>query len=537
MGRLISGAIIVFVVLLFVPLFLEGEDTNIKPTEPEITLPPLLLEVEDLSIKNITVPLPEEEITPPEIELPIPENLDLDLKESLGDIEPVPGGIEGQSVSRNKIQTEVTLGLGTLNNFLSNVSVSSFGGNPEGKLNYKHEAADKFSGKPSSMGYGSRSDSMYAYLSYRLNNLNFNVESSFDETEFGLQGNTDYYSKINRFVNLNMEAKYKTPRDFSISGGLNTNVANQNLTGGSSPYGGVVEYSVKPEVRVKYNFNRGSVTAFTYLEYFTSPDISSYESGYFGLGINVDYEIFKNTTIQFNTRGVWNNEHNAFLPFYLKINSDITDYFTLHVMAGYNIKQNALYNTFKEYPFIDVPQNGVGIEKNWSVSLGGQWTSIPNWIITSSLEYKNFKDRVNESKDVNSDGLFNYYLYSGNTLAANIGARWVISDIYSARFGIKAKMGDLSNNEAKFYGNASFEGLSTDGKLGGNAELVYSFYNIGTADMPELNLSIFYSPKEYLKFSLDVNDIAILLKDNRRYFLYPYLDRGFYIMLKTSILF
>ena len=60
----------------------EGRDADEEPIDPDIVLPSVILEIEDLSIEVIDAVLPEEdELLPPEREVPLPEQDVMEIKE------------------------------------------------------------------------------------------------------------------------------------------------------------------------------------------------------------------------------------------------------------------------------------------------------------------------------------------------------------------------------------------------------------------------------------------------------------------------
>jgi len=68
---------------------------DIIPEKPDIFLPSVVLEVEDISVKDIVAPLPEEKlILTPDVNFPLPGKEDLEIDESAISIEPIPSGVE-----------------------------------------------------------------------------------------------------------------------------------------------------------------------------------------------------------------------------------------------------------------------------------------------------------------------------------------------------------------------------------------------------------------------------------------------------------
>jgi len=77
--------IVLFTAFSFITFFLfsviHPVAQEMEPSEPEIVLPSVVLEIEDLSVENVRAKLPENELVPPEIEVPLPEAEELQIEE------------------------------------------------------------------------------------------------------------------------------------------------------------------------------------------------------------------------------------------------------------------------------------------------------------------------------------------------------------------------------------------------------------------------------------------------------------------------
>jgi hypothetical protein len=107
---------------------------EIEPEEPEIVLPRVLLEIEDLSVETITAGLPEDELLPEELEVPLPEPEDLVIDEP--SIMLSPPRAESTVLTREEgkyVNFEGVIGVGSRNNFMSGFSLYQFEREPEGR--------------------------------------------------------------------------------------------------------------------------------------------------------------------------------------------------------------------------------------------------------------------------------------------------------------------------------------------------------------------------------------------------------------------
>ncbi|KPJ87001.1 MAG: hypothetical protein AMS17_09975, partial [Spirochaetes bacterium DG_61] len=108
---------------------------ELEPEEPEIVLPSVILEIEDLSTELVTAALPEEEdLMIPEPQFPLPTAGELEVGEpDIDFILPQTGAPMFQLKEGKYLTAEAVLGAGTVNQFYSRISLYFLGDKPEGK--------------------------------------------------------------------------------------------------------------------------------------------------------------------------------------------------------------------------------------------------------------------------------------------------------------------------------------------------------------------------------------------------------------------
>ncbi len=225
-----------------------GISQDLEPEEPEIVLPSIILEIEDLSIESVTAALPEEEeLLAPEFRFPLPETGELEVAEPQMDFTIPETGASVYQVKEGKYLTaEAVLGTGTSNQFYSRISLYFLGEKPEGKILYQHETVDGFSSKSPGSGYNMREDRVKSFLNFNLWDIDLRTEGAFNDRERGLQGNGGFYSKINRFIDAGLEGEYRLNDRFILKGSFEASSANQLLTEGITGTEEVTEYCISP---------------------------------------------------------------------------------------------------------------------------------------------------------------------------------------------------------------------------------------------------------------------------------------------------
>jgi len=223
-----------------------GQET--EPEEPEIVLPSVILEIEDLSVEKVRAGLPEsEELPTPWREHPLPEPGELEIEEtSLGIVMPDEGS--SPPTGKKDFVAEATVGAGIPNHFFSSISLHKYGELPEGTLLFRHEMLDGFSDKPPGSGYNFREDTLKGMLRFALGEFEIKTKAEFSDFERGLQGYGNFYSKLNRSLKGAVTANYSISERLLLKGNIDGWVSSQLLTG--TPSGSQTrEIVLSPQIR------------------------------------------------------------------------------------------------------------------------------------------------------------------------------------------------------------------------------------------------------------------------------------------------
>ena len=180
--------LLLFVALVFVPAVSGGQSNAAQPAEPDIVLPEVIMQIDDLSVENVEAKLPpEEELLAPERQLPPPTVGDIPVTDPA-----VPGAAsvgEGTPpASTANLSAEAQLGGGLENTIVGKLSMKTLGADPRLSLGFSHEGADGFQGHQPGSGYRLRNDDLYGELADKLGPVDSHIQAGYRENEDGLQG-------------------------------------------------------------------------------------------------------------------------------------------------------------------------------------------------------------------------------------------------------------------------------------------------------------------------------------------------------------
>lgn len=538
-GRvMVRWVFISFVVILF---FTAGAGAGIsqelEPEEPEIILPSVVLEIEDLSIERVTAALPEdEELLPSEPQLPLPEAEELEVREPQLDLTLPPTGSSVFEIKEGKyLSAEAILGTGTANEFYSKISLFFLGERPEGKILFQHETIDGFSSESPGTGYNTREDTLDGYIDFDLKNSEFSFEGSFSELERGLQEKGSYFSKINRFVDLGVSSAYRFNDWFSLKGSISGSAANQVLTDGPPPSEQIFEYYILPSVAAEFSFQRWYFGIEPRASYRSIPDMSGLSAGrmqvrgYFGADVT-DY-----LHLDGGAGWFWSEETAHLFPFDLTLTAALGDFLSFRIGGGYRIIEYQLRDVFRAYPLSDVP---AALEDNhgWYGDVRTNWIPTQGWIVDAGVLYFNNSSMPTFGRTIDAaTGLFPFTQVEAQQLSVDAGIRWIISELFSARAGLETEIGDRPEFSPESRLTIDMDLVQPQGKYGAGASLDLITGVNDSNQLPVLDLNGFFRLNQYVRFMIEADDVLSVFLEDSRYSWEPYVDPGFLLKAKVHI--
>jgi len=514
-----------------------GISQELEPEEPEIVLPSVVLEIEDLSIESVTSALPEEEgLLPSEPPLPLPEAEELAVQEPQLDLALPPTGSSVFEVKEGKyLSAEAILGAGTGNEFFSRISLFFLGDRPEGKILFQHETIDGFSSESQGTGYNTREDTLEGYIDFDVKNGEFDLEGSFSEYERGLQENGLYFSKINRFVDLGAGAVYRFNDWVSLKGSMSGSSSNRVLTDGPSPADQIVEYYIMPSIAAEFSFERWYFGVEPRASYRSVPEMSDLSAGRMEVRGYLGADVTDYLYLDGGVGWFWSEETSHLVPFDLTLTAALGDFLSLRIGGGYRIVEYQLRDVFRQYPLSDVPAS---LEDNhgWYGDVRANWIPTQGWIVDAGALYFNNSSMPTFGRTVDATtGLFPFTQVDAKQLSVDAGVRWIISELLSARAGIETEIFDRPEFSPESRLTIDMDLVQPQGKYGAGASLDFTSGVNDTSQLPVLDLDGFFRLNQYVRFVIEADDVLAVLLEDSRYSWEPYIDPGFLLKAKVHI--
>ncbi|MBN2532301.1 MAG: hypothetical protein JXB88_05390 [Spirochaetales bacterium] len=563
--RVIWWLCIFLAVLIWPVCSQEEQDADSEPSDPDIVLPSILLEIEDLSIETIDAVLPEEdELLPPEREVPLPEEEVMEVKEPSPDIS-IPEFDNTKSTSDDSFVAEALLGAGSVNNILSEISFYKLGQSPRYKLLFSHEMLDGFIFHDAGTGYNLREDSLEGSIKGNPGIMEFDLAGNFHEIERGLQDQSEqYYSHIVRLVEGNVMFSLMPFEKFRISADVNSSLASMSLTGASVPEFNAsyppTEILLSGTLGGEFLFKTGKFgisAEYRYRNLFGDKDYELNRvlaKAYFGIELPLSFILNGNAGYFYNNDIPW------LIPFDISLSANPEKTFSFRLAGGYRVEENNLFTLWKDFEYTGFPAplsglNALPDNHGWygdgsmklnlndlfilSAGLGFSINSLVYWYNPYAPYESDSSGSEEEMIPDPVTGLFPLLPVTDSIkTSAEAGlrinaARWLSLNLEAT--------GYIFFGEEKTFTwlETLFEGISAEenGNFGGSFSLLFKTDITGLLEFPEFDIALFYKISDNVRIVGEGYDLFSPLLENGRVLRGPYVSPGIRGTLKVHITF
>ena len=243
---------ILFAMALMLTGALFAQDAGpTEPTETDILIPELLLEVEELTVEQVDALLPAEgDLALGEISLPEPRAEDLTIDDSAFEVRPPLQTSSGGSTA-SSVFTSGRLGAGSVNHVLGELSLFKLGDSPRFRLEFAHEGLDGYQFHEAGTGYFSNTNTVTGWIQREDERSTLDVTGGFEERVEGMQGQSTYYSVGTRGTGAVVEFDWTPDPLVVVSGDLDATVTSRILSAsGTGPVPREREYTITPRAGV-----------------------------------------------------------------------------------------------------------------------------------------------------------------------------------------------------------------------------------------------------------------------------------------------
>ena len=515
----------------------SGTNPSVGPGEPDIVLPQVILQIEDLSVEKVEAQLPpEDELLPPERKVPLLDEGELAIGEP---VLPAAGVAAEGSVSQPRdrlLTSDIDLGAGSANHILGSIALKTLGKDPRFSLSFNHETLDGFSGKPPGSGFNLRNDDLDGTLKFRIGSFDTEMGGSFSENESGLQGNSPFVSRLGRTLAGTVGFSV-VPLDWlTLTAGAQGGGDSITLQSGTpSTYAGLW---VAPSLGAQARF--GPVRFGLESHYWfrsdpeTSPNLTPVPGGpLHRFQVSATFGADLPATFTLDASGGWfvNSAALSVFPFNVTLSATPAQFITFSVSGGYRVVTYDMHDVMAVNRYA-LPVS-LADDRGWFGDASVQLSLTHSFDLTFKGSFM-----ASEALPVGSftadpaTGLLPVGSAAGQELSTETGIRWVISPAFSLSAGWTHQYMAVAFFTPLDSLKLELLGLETGGRFGGSFSMTLASATGGTPpaavlQLPVARLSGFWKISDAVRLQIDGDDLLWpLLPQGGRVDTGPYVAPG-----------
>ncbi|MBI9109041.1 MAG: hypothetical protein JEZ04_20020 [Spirochaetales bacterium] len=546
-----------FFLLFSAVTFAEEKSSNAPvtgPAEPEnteIILPPMYLEIEDLSVEDINAVIPDEDsIYLSAVEMPLPEPGDMKIPAEVFALSGpgIPDAhVDGETGGRSFF-SEGTIGAGTSYNITGDINLYRIGELPDFRLRYYHNGYDGFAGQNTGEGFSYREELIEAEMNYSEEGFSSDFYVENNEIENGLQGLADYFSMTHRLTELEAGLGWMLTDNLELTADVDGSASGMVLSA-SSPLESSV-FTLQPKAGLwvgDENLRVGLDLRYDLEGSFPIAGQAGLAQAAQLLGADLGFNAVLSEEFKFNLEAgvLWKDYTELYFPFALSVSGIIDGNLDYALSGGYEAGRQYYKDLWKDYPFASAPADSAVLEElplthGWfgEGSLG--WNILENFIVRSSVSFSNLTDALMPGTSTLT-GLGSVTTHDRICLDADAEFYFRLSDGFAMTAGWEGQLLDQIDfflPRHKIY--ADLELNSDDGNMGLIAGSEFRFYDDSQSWyvndwLPVLRLEGYLRFSDSFMLSVFAEDLASGLLSSGRNYWNGYFDRGLFLQIKTKI--
>jgi hypothetical protein len=503
------------------------------PGEPDIVMPQVILQIEDLSVEKVEAQLPpEEDLLPPERSIPVLSEGDLAVGEPT--IPSTGAALEpGTAQSSDRyLASEVELGAGTQNNIAGSMSLKTLGQDPRFSLQFNHETLDGYSGHEAGAGFNLRTDSLNGGLKFRMGSVDTDLSASFTEKETGLQNRSPFNAALSRLIGATALFT-ATPLDWlSLNGDL-VGAFDSLTLNGTTPLattGALVTPSLSAEAR----FDGGKAGIEASYTFRADSGAFSDQLHRFSTGLTAGIDLPAHFVVDAAFGWFWNSAGLSLFPFSLAITGTPFEFITLSLDGGYRVVSYELRDVLQAHSLAYLAS--LADDRGWFGDASAQLTVTRDLSATMKLSFM-----ASDAMPVGSGtqdlatGLFLVTQGPGVRFSSDLGVRWGISQSFSVSAGWIHEYGNRLFFAPTDSIQAELVGLEPSGRFGGNLSFSIAPTFVGVLQQPVVRMSGFWKVSDAVKLQIAGEDLLWPLLGGERTEIAPYVTPGFRLTGSVSM--
>jgi len=501
-----------------------------EPDEPEIVLPKVFLEVEDVNMEDVSAELPESEgELQPDISVALPEEEKLEISDELFSV-PLPSIESMQTPQEGRdFFIEGLIGAGSMNHTLGSISLYKLGTGPRFNVIFEHEGIDGYGYREAGKGFSSRRDNLEGGFSFVQNGFTWDIKGKYLEQEEGFQNIGNYESITHRFIEGNAESSIRLADRFSAKAMVDGGIVSAVLGSRDTPLN-QWEFHAAPHVNGKLELENLTANLNMIYEYRQSSASDNNTerqkaSATAAVKAELPYQLYFDGKAALD----WEYGRTLLYPFTLALDGSYSNILSYGIEGGYTISAQNNQQLWKEYTFLSNTE--LKRAYGWEGNISLQWQVIRGLYLNGSFTYADKQNVLMPENEVNSDtGLFGYTYENAKSFSVTTASEYHWKNILNMGFSYTFNGLDRNVFTAPHIVNLTADVTNSEDSMGGTLEGTYKIKE--NLVMPEIGMSGHFRLSDGLLLIMEAKDmLSPFIVDGRSYW-GPYEAPGFELTMK-----
>ncbi|MGA2639725.1 MAG: hypothetical protein ABSG21_02335 [Spirochaetia bacterium] len=513
-------------------------DPAVGPGEPDIIMPQVVLQVEDLSVEKVEAQLPpEEEMLPPVRTIPVLSEGELAVGEPTIPAAPVEAEGPARPSNDRLLSSDVQLGAGTLSSISGSMALTTLGPDPRMSLQFHHETLDGFNGHVPGSGFSLRNDSLDGGLKFRLAGVATDLTGGFKEDETGLQGQSavGYSSALSRV--LSGAASFSGSLTDWLTLAVEAGGGFDSLTlQGTSPLSSS-GLRLAPTVSAEARFAGVKIGLETRYWYRDDSYLLGGQGQLHRVKIGSIFSLDLPSTFVLQASAGWflNSAGLSLFPFSVSITGTPFEMLTLSLEGGYKVVPYDMHDILSSSS-LALTTSQLADDRGWYADSSAQLSLTRDLAVTVKADFMAHDAMPTGSTTLDSttNSLFQVTQTGGENglqLSTNAGLRWGITQAFSLSAGLSYEIMNRPFFTPRYAVTGGLVGLEPSGRFGGSLTVSAGPIYDNTYQQPVLHVSGFWKIIEAVKLQIDGDDLLAPLLSGPRWSIArnTYITPGFRI--------
>lgn len=497
----------IFAVLISCSLLVSAVGQELEPEEPDMVLPPMSLELEDLLTEDVDTVLPEQQFSPDldaDTELPGPPDIDAPVSVANLDLglETDPTGGEKPREKTGSFYSNGKIGLGNTNRILGDLSIYKLGAEPHIQMRFLHERYDGYHFRERGSGYFHRQNLISGGISFRPETFVLDADAAFQENNDGLQGLGPYSSVLHRSIGGAAEYQHYFTDAISLRLGFNGLYTQETLSG-ENPLNDY-EIALDPEIAEIFQINPVTLTIEgAYHFRFITANLGPLH-GVTGT-LRADVTLPKDWMFGGNVGVDWHTQKRIQVPFALYFRKGVEDVFDIVLRGGYETTLLRYGDIWLDSPYARLSGFYPEISR-WFAFVDSEWNIVPFLALGGTVNFSLFERSVYHHEDLDSEtGMLTMYSKGAYLLESEARLRWETLEWLSFQAFWRSNFFEVPSFVPEHTLGVSTILSSKNNVWRGEADIELPIP--GRLEMPLLGVSLTFAPSAGVEFTLKGEDL------------------------------